>query len=69
MEEVDESLLWLELLREAYPRIDASVQQSLIREAGELTAIFTASYETAKANLMRKNEEKKKARGWRSPRA
>jgi hypothetical protein len=36
--------------------------QSLLQEADELTAIFTASYKTAKANLKKKKGEKRKSK-------
>jgi len=48
-EEVDESAYWLELLRETKIARD-DVVASLLREAGELTAIFAASEKTAKRN-------------------
>jgi four helix bundle protein len=49
-EEADETLFWLELLTESnlVPLIQLN---SLIQEAGELTAIFTASGRTAKEKL------------------
>lgn len=62
VEEADESQLWLELLPEAYPRIDPKTHRALLAEAGELTAIFTASHRTAKLNLRKKRAEKKKGR-------
>jgi len=60
VEEVDESQLWLELLPEADPAIADKTQKQLLREAGELTAIFTASYRTTKLNLRRRKADKKK---------
>ena len=62
VEEADESQLWLELLLESHPKIDRVLHKELLVEAGELTAIFTASHRTAKVNLKKKKEEKKKAR-------
>jgi len=62
VEEADESQLWLELLPEADPTIDDEIHGHLLKEAGELTAIFTASHRTAKANLERKKAQKRKAR-------
>ena len=62
VEEADESQLWLELLPEAFPKIDAALHKELLREAGELTAIFTASHRTAKENLEKRKAERKKAR-------
>ena len=59
VEEADESQLWLELLPDAYPAIEAKTQRALLHEAGELTAIFTASHRTARANLKKRNEQKK----------
>ncbi len=48
VEEADESQLWLELLVEAgIVKLDKLV--NLQNEAKQLTAIFTASYETASA--------------------
>ena len=62
VEEADETQLWLELLPEAHPHIDAAMHKALLGEAGELTAIFTASHGTATANLRKRKEERKKAR-------
>ena len=48
-EEADESEFWLELIVETdLARLEAAA--ALIREAGELTAIFTASLRTARTN-------------------
>jgi four helix bundle protein len=69
VEEVDESQLWLELLPEADPAISGGTHRDLLKEAGELTAIFTASHSTAKRNLERKKQEKKKERANRSARS
>jgi four helix bundle protein len=60
VEEADESQLWLELLPVASPGISGSLHGKLLAEAGELTAIFTASYKTAKENLQRKKKQKSK---------
>jgi four helix bundle protein len=49
LEESDESLLWLELLVDAKIKPKSRVEL-LMREADELTAIFTASLKTAKGN-------------------
>jgi four helix bundle protein len=49
-EEADESEFWLELTLESGIVTDAKVR-SLLKESGELTAIFTASRDTAKRNL------------------
>jgi four helix bundle protein len=62
VEEADESQLWIELLPEAAPTLDAKSQKALFAEATELTAIFTASYKTARANLEKKKAERKKGR-------
>ena len=51
-EEADESEFWLELTSEAEV-LQGEQVESLRREAGELTAIFTASRNTAKENLRR----------------
>lgn len=62
VEEADESQLWLELVAEAHPPIKGKMYKELLSEAGELTAIFTASRRTAKSNLEKKKEAKKKKR-------
>jgi four helix bundle protein len=62
VEECDESQLWLELLPEACPKIDPDIHRPLLLEASELTAIFTASVRTARANLKKKKTEHKKRR-------
>lgn len=46
-EEADESLFWLELLHDS-GLVKPELPGLLLREARELTAIFTTSYETAK---------------------
>ena len=62
VEEADETQLWLELLPEAFPQIDKTSHRELLKEAGEMTAIFTKSHQTAKANLEKKKAERKKGR-------
>ena len=62
VEEADESQLWLELLPAADQTISSKSHAGLLREAGELTAIFTASHTTAKRNLAEKKAKKKKGR-------
>ena len=62
VEEADEAQLWLELLPEADPTIAGNPQKDLLREAGELTAIFTASHSTAKRTLASKKASKRKGR-------
>ena len=62
VEEADESQLWLELLKEAHPDIDQKTHRALLKEAGELTAIFTASHRTARNNLKKKAEKKGRAK-------
>ncbi len=49
LEEADEALFWLEILRDSGIFPDESVPV-LVTEANELVAIFTASYKTAKAH-------------------
>ena len=49
-EEADESLFWLEMLRDA-KLTGAEKLAPLLKEADELTAIFTASHKTAKRSL------------------
>ena len=48
LEEADESLLWLEVITEAEVASGPRVEK-LLKEADELTAIFTASIKTAKS--------------------
>ncbi len=48
-EEADETQYWLELLHESGSIGDQAFKE-LIRESSELTAIFTASYTTARKN-------------------
>jgi four helix bundle protein len=62
LEEVDESQLWLELLPEADARYNSPSHQALLREASELTAIFSASYRTARGNLEKRKAQRKKER-------
>jgi four helix bundle protein len=62
VEEADESELWIALLPDAYPGIERKMHAALLKEAGELTAIFGASHRTAKNNLARRKAERKKAR-------
>jgi four helix bundle protein len=69
VEEADETQLWIEFLPEAHPGIDRATHLALLREATELTAIFTASHRTATTNLERRKAEKKKARAKNSTRA
>jgi four helix bundle protein len=69
VEECDESQLWIELLPEAHPTIDSSLHRELLKETGELTAIFTASYKTARSNMEKRQAEKRKAHAKNSARA
>jgi four helix bundle protein len=69
VEESDESELWIELLPDAWPGIDAKMHGALLQEAGELVAIFSASHRTAKQNLETRRAEKKKARARKPTRA
>jgi four helix bundle protein len=50
IEEADESLYWLEVIEEAQIKPGCEIMR-LVKEANELTAIFTASNKTAKSNL------------------
>ena len=50
-EEADESLFWLEVLIES-KIINTEVVTKLLKEANELTSIFTASRKTAKTKNM-----------------
>jgi four helix bundle protein len=47
LEESDESLFWLELIVDSKMKSQAQVEE-LMKEADQLTAIFTASLKTAK---------------------
>ena len=49
-EESDETLFWLELIDETNLIKDRMLLKALLKEADELTAIFTASGKTAKNN-------------------
>lgn len=49
IEEADESLYWLEVIKEAELKVGVEINR-LIKEANELTAIFTATNKTAKLN-------------------
>ena len=51
-EEADESQYWLDLLHESGV-LDERIWLSLENEAKQLTAIFTATEKTARANLSR----------------
>jgi len=62
VEESDESQLWLELLAVAHSRMNTSEYRRVMKEAAELTAIFTASHSTAKANLQRRARERVRKR-------
>jgi hypothetical protein len=48
MEEADETLFWLELISESLI-LPTSRLESLLKEAQELAAIFTASYGTTRS--------------------
>ena len=48
LEEADESMYWLEVMRDAKLKVGAKIER-LIKEANELTAIFAATDKTAKA--------------------
>ena len=63
VEEADESQLWVELVKEAHPALDAGTYRAILGEATELTAIFTASHRTARTNLKRKIDARKKNKG------
>jgi four helix bundle protein len=55
LEEADECLYWMELLQEA-GIVPAEKLKDILKEADELTAIFTASIKTAKAHLNQKSQ-------------
>jgi len=48
VEEADETVFWLELLTESAV-VPGKLMEPLLTEARELTAIFTASHQTARA--------------------
>ena len=52
VEESDESLFWLEFVGRS-GMSETAEQKELLREAGELLAIFTSSAKTASENLNR----------------
>ena len=54
LEEADESHYWLEIIRDAN-LINGETIECLVKEADELTAIFTATDKTAKANQLKNN--------------
>ena len=59
-EECDKSLLWLELILES-DQLKNELLSVVIREANELTAIFTASGKTAKQNSQGKSIRNQKS--------
>jgi hypothetical protein len=59
-EESDESLLWLELLAVGIPAISGKTHAVLLQEADELTAVFSAPYKTARANLKKQKRDKRR---------
>lgn len=54
LEEADESHYWLEVVKDAEIKVGVEVDK-LINEANQLTAIFSATDKTAKANKNKKN--------------
>jgi len=60
-EECDESLFWLELIAEA-DLLKKEKFQDIIKEADELTAIFTASGKTARQNNPNRAAKRRRAR-------
>jgi four helix bundle protein len=50
LEEADESHYWLEIIRDAELLTDTLFLNELIKEANELTAIFTSADKTSKQN-------------------
>ena len=61
-EESDESVLWLDLLFVGHPGVKGKLYDDLVREADELTAIFSASYGTARSNLEEQKQNKKQTK-------
>jgi four helix bundle protein len=56
VEEADESAFWLELVVES-EMLPAARVQPLLDEANEITAIMTASYQTARKRLQQKTRQ------------
>jgi four helix bundle protein len=54
LEEIDESLLWFEMIEETNSALDKTKFKLLHSECDQLTAIFTASVKTARKNLTSK---------------
>jgi four helix bundle protein len=61
VEEADETVYWLDLIRTAGVSLDPSLTP-LLREAAELSAIFNQSQLTAKANAARRKKEAGRSR-------
>jgi four helix bundle protein len=61
LEESDESVYWLSLLKRSHLAAGQDLD-SLLTEANELTAIFTTAHKTATENLQAKRALKAKAR-------
>lgn len=55
LEEADESLYWLEVLKEAGIITDSQIEK-ILKEANELVLIFDATSRTAKNNLLKRNK-------------
>ena len=62
-EEADESLYWLELIKEL-KFFKSELIMDLIKEADELTAIFTSTSITAKSNLTQSKINNQKSKIW-----
>jgi four helix bundle protein len=62
VEEMDETLFWLELLVEA-GIIGAGQMQELLKEGAELLSIFSASHHTARARTGRSGRKSRGAAG------
>ena len=55
-EEADESLFWLEFIKDLNIKCDILTLEKLIKEADELTAIFFAGIRTIKKETVRNNK-------------
>ncbi len=55
LEESDESMFWLEVIKETNEKLNENKLIELHKESNELTAIFTFSLKTARKNLTSKN--------------
>ncbi len=67
LKELRETLICLKIIRKAKMLKDLAMLNSGIKESNELVAIFVKSIETAKANLKRETENRRKKKGSAEP--